>query len=198
MSRFVQVFFIRHTQSTDNAAQLYSGSARNPLLTPTGIGQAGELGRELYRSTILHVYSSDMLRALQVATVIAARQDFDCRLTTDPRLREVNLGLMTGMSKEQARVQFPGDRFRTENEFDFSDICGEDANQVIARHHKVLREIILQHGVDNHEAVRGSVAIVGHGTALRTTLRSLGDNTPFHTQGGYRYLIVKDTDLRPE
>jgi glucosyl-3-phosphoglycerate phosphatase len=183
--KYVVLALCRHTQTDHNAQRIYSGAREDVPLNAVGRAQADVLTKRLKYLRIKAIYSSDLLRARQVADRIAA----EYRLTPvyDARLREVDIGPLGTLTKEEARVRFPDERYRTSSlSYDFSDIGGEMRSQVIARQELVFREILEAHG----SSISGqdpTVAVVGHGTALRTILEHIycasQNSFPLHEQG---------------
>lgn len=51
------------------------------------------------------IVSSDLARATETAAAVAALTGLGVR--TDPRLREMHLGVMQGLTREESRVRFP-------------------------------------------------------------------------------------------
>lgn len=64
------IWWVRHGESTWNAAGLHQGSNRLPPLTARGGQQAEEAGRILAGHGVTQVWSSPAVRALQTAAVI--------------------------------------------------------------------------------------------------------------------------------
>jgi 2,3-bisphosphoglycerate-dependent phosphoglycerate mutase len=100
----MQLYFIRHAQSQNNAlweqASSYQGRSEDPELTATGLMQAALLanflqgmqgghardGADLQNSGgfgLTHLYTSPMLRAIETASAIAAAVDLPLEVWTD-------------------------------------------------------------------------------------------------------------------
>ncbi len=189
-----RIIFARHTESTDNAAGIYSGYSGDPKLTAKGFAQAITLAKELSGFTLKGIYCSDMVRAIQVASVIAAIHPQHLTPNFDERLREVHIGKMTGITKDRAYAEFPEERYRTKpGKYDFRDIGGECVEDVVVRYCSALKEIIIANTIE--DAHPPWILIVGHGTAIRTTLSSLGDTRPHHDQGSFHHRDVSLLEL---
>jgi probable phosphoglycerate mutase len=90
----VTLHLVRHGQSTWNAAGRVQGQAPHVPLTALGRRQAQAAARELRASGARHVFSSDLLRALQTAAPIA--RALGVAPVPAPALREQSLGSLEG------------------------------------------------------------------------------------------------------
>jgi len=173
----VGYFFVRHTETDWNVEERYSGQSDVPTLTGYGAWQACRLGETLKKVPIKQVVCSDLRRARDTALIIAAPH----RLVplVDSRLREVSLGSMDGMFKEEARERHVEPRFSTRNRlFDFTDLGGESYNDVLRRHGEVVDEFRVR-------VFEGDTVFVGHGTALRLFLTARNINIRNLNQGEF-------------
>ncbi len=183
--RYVRNILCRHTQTDHNAQHRYSGARENIPLNQEGWLQAEILAKKVAILPVHAIYCSDLLRARQVASIIALHLGLE--VTVDQRLRETDIGAIGTLTKEEARQLYPADHFRTSNlHYDFRSIGGESREQVIARQMECLQEICAAHG---HEQPPGPlIVIVGHGTAFRDILAHCNDTSELHKQGDYQYL----------
>ena len=142
----------RHGQSDWNAARRWQGFADRPL-TERGRAQAAELAERLADIALDAVYSSDLKRARETAEKVARVQGLDG--TTEPRLREVNVGSWEGLTREEAEQRFPEGfaRWRAGGTgWDDGETYGEMSKRVlaavddIARRHNGGRVLIVAHG----------------------------------------------------
>lgn len=163
----VQLIICRHTQTDDNVGHRYSG--QNDIeLNEVGIEQAERLARRIANEfpTVHHVLSSDLLRAHAVAEVIS--REYHASKMMTPALRETHLGRATGLTKQEAIVLFPNQKYRTGGTmYDYHDIGGESADDVVSRSLRAIDEEAFRI-TRLHEHQRMTLVIVGHGTALRT------------------------------
>jgi broad specificity phosphatase PhoE len=88
------LWFVRHGESTWNAAGLVQGQAHGPVLTDKGRSEAARLVEHLVDINVTSIYTSDLERALQTATIVS--QELGVALQIDPALRERNLGVAQG------------------------------------------------------------------------------------------------------
>ncbi len=94
------VWFARHAESVWNDAGLVQGQAVAPGLSATGHEQARRLARRLADCPVEMVVTSDLLRAMETAEIIA--EALAVPIFHEPRLRERNLGNIEG--EPQARL----------------------------------------------------------------------------------------------
>ncbi|MDA5543008.1 2,3-diphosphoglycerate-dependent phosphoglycerate mutase GpmB [Yersinia rochesterensis] len=87
----LQVYLVRHGETIWNAARRIQGQSDSPL-TDTGVRQAELVAQRVRSQGITHIITSDLGRTKQTAQIIADA----CRLTIveDPRLRELNMGVL--------------------------------------------------------------------------------------------------------
>ena len=167
----LRLVLCRHTEVDLNAEHRYTGQIDVPL-NSAGKEQAERLASELSKLKVSAIYSSDLIRAMQTASEIAIFHP-QLSLITDQRLREVNLGQLNGMLKSEVKLKYPNQKFSTHNpDFDFSDVGGESRTAVIRRYTEFFNE--LTKNVGTSLDVQDNIVVVGHGTALRIFLESLG------------------------
>ncbi len=98
-------YIIRHGQTDWNLEGRWQGKADIPL-NDTGREQAQRLAGHLQRRRIRFdaIYSSDLLRAWETATLIADR--LDVTLTPLPALREIDVGAWSGLTRDEVVSRF--------------------------------------------------------------------------------------------
>jgi len=89
---------IRHAESTWNAAGRWQGHG-DPPLSPQGREQALALAGQLAGEHIEVLIASDLSRSVQTAEILGARWGIVPR--HDARLREIDIGAWTGLTREQ-------------------------------------------------------------------------------------------------
>lgn len=92
------LWLIRHAESAWNAVGRWQGQG-DPPLSECGRAQARELADELAGEPIDAIYSSDLARAVETASVVAAGRDL--KVVRIPDLRELDIGAWTGLTREQ-------------------------------------------------------------------------------------------------
>ena len=91
------IFLIRHGQSEYNAKKIIQGHI-DTALTPLGFVQARLAGEALKKHNIQKIFSSDLRRAYQTATVIG--DVLDLEVEVDKRIREMHFGEWEGRTYE--------------------------------------------------------------------------------------------------
>jgi 2,3-bisphosphoglycerate-dependent phosphoglycerate mutase len=156
--------FVRHMETDWNAEGRYTSQAFHIRLNATGIAQAETMAARLVHIPFELVYSSDQIRAIETAVIIASRHRNIKGFVTDPRLRETNTGTCVG--KKSSEVGEP--IFQTRHPtFDYRSIGGECRDDVIARQKSFLAGVASLGSVEE-------CLIVGHGTALRVLFEAMG------------------------
>lgn len=101
----MKIYLVRHAQDDDSVR----GGWSNTQLTELGIKQSNKLADEIANNlsyyNIGKIYSSDILRAKQTATILAENLNLPLELTSD--FREVNNGDLAGMNNALADVKYP-------------------------------------------------------------------------------------------
>ena len=179
------LIFVRHTQTPDNAGLIFSGH-RPVGLTPLGEQQAKAVATSLRgMAGVAGIVSSDLNRARLLANLLGRATGI--RPAFDPRLREIDLGSMTGTSMQpvERRFQRPEyDIFRN-RAFDLRRLGGESAAQVITRLELSLRAVATRYFRGKSRGDR-KVIVVGHATAFEMLLRDrYGVIEHLHAQGSY-------------
>ena len=105
-----RILLVRHRQSTWNADRRWAGQA-DPPLSAEGSRQALEMGATLSEFGFQVIISSDLLRARQTAQHVHAAMPW-ATLSTDGRLREIDIPAWNGMSKQEIETAFPGQLLR--------------------------------------------------------------------------------------
>lgn len=163
------VFLVRHGQSEWNLRRLTQGQTVHPALTVLGRSQAAAaaaaLALDLERTgaTAARVVTSDLVRALETARVLARRLGVEVEL--DPRLREQHLGRLEGRGYEET--------WAAAAEHDWSDPTlpvagGESVAQVRDRMVAALEDL------DGP----APVVLVSHGDAIRAAVAHLLGDPP--------------------
>ncbi|MCU1353223.1 MAG: phosphoglycerate mutase family protein [Acidimicrobiales bacterium] len=99
-----RILLVRHGESTWNADGRWQGQA-DPPLTDRGRRQAALAARAI--GSVDAIVASDLERALDTATVIAAELGLEPVLT-EPRLRERDAGEFSGLTRVEIHARFPG------------------------------------------------------------------------------------------
>ncbi len=87
----LQVYLVRHGETQWNAERRIQGQSDSPL-TAKGEQQAMQVATRAKELGITHIISSDLGRTRRTAEIIA--QACGCDILLDPRLRELNMGVL--------------------------------------------------------------------------------------------------------
>ncbi|EKT55403.1 2,3-diphosphoglycerate-dependent phosphoglycerate mutase GpmB [Providencia burhodogranariea] len=87
----LQVYLVRHGETEWNVARRIQGQSDSPL-TATGRLQARQVAERIKSEGITHIITSDMGRTRETAQIIA--EVCGCEIITEPRLRELNMGVL--------------------------------------------------------------------------------------------------------
>lgn len=101
-----EFWLIRHGETEWNVQKRFQGHLDIPL-SPRGIGQAFRLAERLARSQqdFDGLYASDLRRARETAEPLA--QVLGLPLKTSPLLREIHVGELAGLTRQEAEARFP-------------------------------------------------------------------------------------------
>jgi 2,3-bisphosphoglycerate-dependent phosphoglycerate mutase len=161
-----RLYLIRHGQSAGNAEGRFGGHSPTPL-SPLGIQQAELTAQFLAKERINIIYSSDLHRAVQTAEPLAKLLNLEIIATN--AFRERHVGVLEGLTFDEAREQHPTDYYALINRKIGHVITeGESYRQLLNRTNKSLRKILREH--------RGrKIAIFSHtGAICFMTLQLLG------------------------
>ena len=161
-----RVLLVRHGQSQGNAGRRFGGHSPTPL-SELGHRQAAATARALANERVTAVYASDLLRAVQTAEPLARATGLE--ITKTPALRERSVGLMEGLTFEEAAAAHP-DEYAALLRRDFEHVLagGESYRQLLDR-----AAAELDRAVELHRG--GTVALFSHtGTICILALHLMG------------------------
>jgi broad specificity phosphatase PhoE len=158
------VWLVRHGESTWNALGLCQGQSDIARLTSRGRHQALRAMEILEHEDVELVYSSDLHRARETASLVAS--GLHCEVVTDDRLRERCFGVTEGSPLTALAPEWTGIRESRVVDFDARPTGGESLRDVHARCSDFLDWLTGQ----GH---RRDVVVVTHGGSLRM-LRAAG------------------------
>ncbi|HEV7745070.1 MAG TPA: histidine phosphatase family protein [Pyrinomonadaceae bacterium] len=143
MSLTTHVVIIRHGQSQGNAEGRFGGHTDTPL-SPRGRKQAQATAKALATEKFSAIYSSDLPRAIETASPLA--QLTGVSLITTDALRERSVGVMEGLTFEEAAEQHPVQyQALLRRDFEHVLVGGESYRQTLDRASRMLDEAIEQH-----------------------------------------------------
>lgn len=170
----MRLLIARHGQTKHNLDHRYQGITDAPL-NQAGILQSDKLADRLSSEKIDVIYSSNLLRCVQTAELIA--KEHSLKVNQEERLREISFGEWEGMSYNEIQAQSPdllekwmGDPAHV------SPPNGETLIQLAVRVKSVVDEMKGQHAEQ-------TVLVVTHGGVIRALLcLSLGIDLNRHSQ----------------
>lgn len=146
------LYIIRHGETDYNRDGRYQGQS-DIRMNETGRNQAAAVARKMARLDLTAIYSSDLNRAQECARVIASGTP----VALDPRLREIDVGRVVGLTLEQIAQREP--EFHAALRQDPDRVVfpgGESALDVHRRAMAAFEAIISRYP-------QGRVAVVTHG-----------------------------------
>ena len=153
---------VRHGETTWNAEGRIQGHLDIPL-SDTGLAQAAAIGQRLGTEAFDAIFSSDLERALQTARPIARHPGQT--ILREARLRERHLGVLQGLTGEEAVVRQPHawGAFKARNPeaaLEGGETLGEFSQRVVG---------LLEELLSAHEGSR--LLLVTHGGVLDAAYR---------------------------
>lgn len=151
----LQVYLVRHGETVWNAARRIQGQS-DSALTEKGEQQARQVGERVKSLGITHVISSDLGRTRRTAEIIA--DACGCSVTLEPRLRELNMGVLEQRPIDTLSEEEEGWRRTLVNGTENGRIPeGESMAELAARMHQALnaclalpagsRPLLVSHGM---------------------------------------------------
>ncbi len=166
MSVTTHVLLIRHGQSQGNAEGRFGGHTDTPL-SPRGRAEARRTAQALASEPFSAIICSDLARAIETASPLAKLVGLE--LQTAEAFRERSVGVMEGLTFEEAAAQHP-EQYAALLRRDFEHVLlgGESYRQTLDRAARKLDELI-------QEYKGGRIAIYTHtGTICILALHIMG------------------------
>ena len=146
-----ELLLVRHAETEWNREGRWQGHA-DPPLNEAGRAQARALAEALAGERLDAIYTSDLRRAAETAEILGAA--LGRPVTSDPDLREIDVGSWSGLTRSEVAEQFP----------DWETHDGESRDELEARVVGAVRRIAQRHP-------DGRVVIVSHGGSIRSLQR---------------------------
>jgi broad specificity phosphatase PhoE len=159
-----RVVLLRHGRTAYNVGGRFQGQLDTPL-DELGVAQAAMAAEELMHLKPTVLISSDSTRAAHTASAVAAHCGLDVQL--DPRLREIHLGAWSGLTRDEAREQFPDEYAAWMAGHDVARGGGETYVEVGARAVAAIEEHLPAVGDT------GTLVAVTHGGTARATIGTM-------------------------
>ena len=158
------LYIVRHGQSTWNIEKRLQGQTMDVPLTELGLQQAAQARDELADVPLTAIWSSDQVRALQTAEVIAAAHALDVQ--PEPLLREHCFGALEGLLPSEMKEEPVPDGQH------ISEIAWGGGESVADVYQRMLRLIELLRA---EFGPQDQVALVSHGDSIRILASALED-----------------------
>ncbi len=159
-----RVFLVRHGETQWNRELRVMGQLDIPL-NDVGREQARRTAALLAGERFAAIYSSDLVRALETAQIIAAPHRLD--VIALPELREARYGLWEGLTRDEVLQRFPEEyKMRQTDPENFRPSGGESRTELYERASKIFSELVARHP---HQ----KILLVSHGGTIRAILRSV-------------------------
>ncbi|MEV6116406.1 histidine phosphatase family protein [Streptomyces sp. NPDC052109] len=164
----MRLLLVRHGETPSNVDHLLDTAVPGPGLTPLGEAQAAALPEALADEDIEALYASTLLRTQLTAAPLATARGL--RVIVRDGIREVSAGdleMLPGESpegREYMRTVFAWAAGETALRIP----GGESGEEVLARYDAVVAEAVASGA--------GTVAMVGHGAAIRLWTSARADN----------------------
>ena len=149
-----RILLVRHGETDWNASGRIQGHSDTPL-NAAGRQQAQRVAQRLAREPIRALYSSDLSRAFETATIIGV--PLGLTVVASPRLRERQYGVWEGLTSAEIQARYP-EQFAIwrARSTDFAPPQGETRSQLLTRALAELQTIARRH-------VSEVVVVVTHG-----------------------------------
>ena len=170
----MRLLIARHGQTKHNLDHRYQGITDAPL-NQTGISQSNKLAGRLSSEKIDVIYSSDLMRCVQTAELVA--KIYDLNINRDERLREISFGEWEGMSYNDIQARSPDllEKWMSDPAH-VSPPNGETLIELAVRVKSAVDEMKRRHADQ-------TVLVVTHGGVIRALLcLSLGIDLNRHSQ----------------
>jgi 2,3-bisphosphoglycerate-dependent phosphoglycerate mutase len=159
-----RILLVRHGQTDWNLEERWQGSIDVPL-NEVGLKQAQSLATHLRDGPITAIYSSDLKRAHQTASAVAAVKGLPVH--GDPRLREIHLGDFQGLTHTELVARFPQEMtLMRQNYMEFVFPGGESRRAMQNRAYEALASIV-------ERETGPEILVVSHGGTIRVLLLKL-------------------------
>jgi broad specificity phosphatase PhoE len=153
------LILVRHGETLGNREGRFQ--TYDTPLSDTGRAQAARLAERIAAEhSVQAIYSSDLARAMETATIVGERLGLDPH--PQPALREIDVGDWKGLLRSEVTERFPGGFdgwLATGGVEPLPGECGECCDDVARRTMAAIHEIAAQHPGE-------CVLVVSHGLAL--------------------------------
>lgn len=181
----VKLYFVRHGETQYNIEKRMQGFCDSPL-TDRGIEQARCLGMGLSDIDFSAIYSSESQRVLDTASYAIGHREIP--IITDPRLKEMNFGVLESLLETEIIDQYGNilETLFSSNDLNISAPDGESYSQLFSRTNSAINEIIQKH---KHGG--GNILVFSHGVTIGNYLLQLAKMSDFPHHENCSVSVVK-------
>lgn len=181
----VKLYFVRHGETQYNVEKRMQGFCDSPL-TDNGIAQARSVGIGLNDIEFKAAYASESQRVVDTATHAIGHRNIP--IITDPRLKEMNFGVLESLVAEEISAQYGNilETLFSLNDLNMSAPEGESYLQLFDRTNEVINEIIQK-----HKYVGGNILVFSHGVTIGNYLLQLNKMSEYPLHENCSVSVVK-------
>ena len=171
-----RICFVRHGETDWNVEKRIQGYT-DIQLNEKGRGQALAMAFNAAHVSFKTIYSSDLVRAVDTAKALAAREDLEVKLL--PQLRERNYGIFQGITAAEGEQRYPeAYRLYTARDPHYNFETGESMLDFVARINEAVDWMVRHHAGQ-------TIAAVTHGGVLDILFRK-STGRPLHTPRDFK------------
>ena len=124
----MKLYLVRHGESVNNLAGRMTGWM-DVDLTTKGVEQAKEVGKFLQKIPFDKVISSDLKRAKDTCEAALPDREY----SVEPLIREINVGEIMGMSREERLAKYGEEHFNDCSQSGYDHVGGESREEFFGR-----------------------------------------------------------------
>lgn len=181
----VKLYFVRHGETHFNVEKRLQGFCDSPL-TDNGIAQAKSVGIGLSDIEFKAVYASESQRVVDTARYAIGHRNIP--IITDPRLKEMNFGVLESLLQTEILAQYGNilETLFSLKDLNMSAPEGESYLQLFSRTSSAIHEIIHKHKNEG-----GNVLVFSHGVTIGNYLMQLAKMSGYPHHENCSVSVVK-------
>jgi alpha-ribazole phosphatase/probable phosphoglycerate mutase len=203
----LRLYLLRHGEvaQAEGGRWIFYGHHDLPL-SERGREQARDQAKRLENVVLSGIYCSDLQRTRYTAELLSAARGGKPEVVELPALREMHLGVLEGVERDEARARYPEIAGRSyEDMLDFRvPGGGESVRDVAERSIACLEELVSKHvaasprGEDPPDDRPPTIAVVAHNTINRVVLARAAGVGP-EAYGRFRQMAgaMNRIEIRP-
>lgn len=181
----LKLYFVRHGETHFNVEKRLQGFCDSPL-TDKGIKQAQSVGLGLSDIEFKAVYASESQRVVDTARYAIGHRNIP--IMTDPRLKEMNFGVLETMLQTEILAQYGNilETLFSLNDLNMSAPEGESYLQLFSRTSSAIEDIIHKHKNEG-----GNVLVFSHGVTIGNYLMQLAKMSRYPLHENCSVTVIK-------